>query len=80
MRRILLLKLLWNKPIQSAVLASMFAVGQTACFAEDSNTSLLDVLKRESQGLSVDRVSELKPLIENDKNQEARWHSGDVRR
>ncbi len=78
MRRILLLKLLWNKPIQSAVLASMFAVGLTECFAEDSNTSLLDVLKRESQGLSVDRVSELKPLIENDKNQEARWHSGDV--
>ena len=65
-----------NKQILFGGLVSILSFG--VAIADDGSASIQDVLKREAQGLRVDRVSELKPLLEAEKNHHSRWHSGEV--
>ncbi len=78
MQKILRSGLSGNKHTLATGLVCVLAFGLCRCFAEDNSPSLMDVLKKESHGLDVDRVSQLKSLTENEKDLSAKWHSGYV--
>ena len=76
MLRILCVGNFLNKQILFGGLVSILSFG--VAIADDGSASIQDVLNKEAQGLRVDRVSELKPLLDAEKNDHARWHSGEV--